>query len=66
MMTHHMMTHYMMTHCMMTHYMMTHQVVILLLPSGVCSYHEANSLIEHVYLMRLQVLDSAGQLIQQL
>ena len=45
---------------------MTHQVVILLLPSGVCSYHEANSLIEHVYLMRLQVLDSAGQLIQQL
>ena len=61
-----MMSHNMMTQYMMTHYMMTHQVVILLLPSGICSYHETNSLIEHVYLVRLQVLNSAGQLIQQL
>ena len=43
-----------------------HQVVLLLLPGGVGANHEAYSLIEHVYLMRLQVLYGQGQLSEQL
>ena len=40
--------------------------MLLLLSCGVCTNHEAHSLIEHVYLMRLQVLNGEGELIQQL
>ena len=40
--------------------------MIPLLVVSVCGDHEADSLIEHVYLVRLQVLDGRGQLAQQL
>ena len=43
-----------------------YQVVIPLLVVSVCGNHEANGLVEHVYLVRLQVLDGRGQLAQQL
>lgn len=43
-----------------------YQIVLLLLPGGVCANHEAHSLIEHVYLMSLQVLNGDGEFIQQL
>ena len=40
--------------------------MIPLLVVSVCGDHEADSLVEHVYLVRLQVLDGRGQLAQQL
>lgn len=44
----------------------THQVLLLFVPVYVCREHEAYSFIEHVYLMRLQILDGHSQLCQQL
>ena len=43
-----------------------YQVVIPLLVVSVCGNHEADGLIEHVYLMRLQILNRRRQLAQQL
>ena len=40
--------------------------MIPLLIVSVCGDHKADSLVEHVYLVRLQVLDGCGQLAQQL
>lgn len=43
-----------------------HQVLVSPLGAGLCADHEANSLVEHVDLMRLQVLDDARQPREQL
>ena len=44
----------------------THQVMPLFVWIGICSNHEAHCLIEHVYLMSLQILYGQRQVIQEL